>query len=386
MRILLTVQPLVSHLLPILPLACAMKRAGHRVAVASTAELRGVVCAAGLEMMIVAPAWESDPTVLQIYGRQPSEVGQHNASFILQSLFVRAAIPMALAGTESAVNRYRPHAIICDPTEFCGRIVGERHGIPVIVVSFGTELTPELAVRWLGDSLNEYRITAGLPADVEHRGIMGNFSLCIGPPSYTQRLSGADGANVAPVAYDQCDDYVAPRWLGEMDGRPVLYLTLGNSYGRIGGWLARLQTALASLDVDLVVTGGRGNAAYLPESVTCRCHVAEYVPHSQILPRCAAVICHAGFGTVMDALRHGLPLVLMPIGADNFLHAARCEAVGAGITIPLCGDDADQAARDAVTRLLEFATYRDAAQRLRDEISAMPPLEDTVLIVEAQFN
>jgi UDP:flavonoid glycosyltransferase YjiC (YdhE family) len=41
------------------------------------------------------------------------------------------------------------------------------------------------------------------------------------------------------------------------------------------------------------------------------------------------VVSHAGSGSLIGALAHGLPSLLIPMGADQPLNAARCQALGA---------------------------------------------------------
>lgn len=84
-----------------------------------------------------------------------------------------------------------------------------------------------------------------------------------------------------------------------------------------------------------------------------------------MLPRCGAVVCHGGSGSVLGALAHGLPLVMVPMGADQPLNAARCAALGiARVLDALRASPA--AARAAVSAVLTAPTYRRAAARLRD--------------------
>ena len=61
--------------------------------------------------------------------------------------------------------------------------------------------------------------------------------------------------------------------------------------------------------------------------------IERYLPHSAVLPRCDVVVSHGGSGTVIGALAAGLPSVVLPMGADQPLNAARCEALGVGVAL-----------------------------------------------------
>jgi UDP:flavonoid glycosyltransferase YjiC (YdhE family) len=105
----------------------------------------------------------------------------------------------------------------------------------------------------------------------------------------------------------------------------------------------------------------------VPENV----RVEQYIPFSRLLPRCDAMISHAGYGTVMAGLCNGLPMLLLPLGADQPLHAARCEALGAATVIER-GALSEGAIREGLGRLLGDRSLRDRAGDVRQAIEAMP--------------
>ena len=101
-------------------------------------------------------------------------------------------------------------------------------------------------------------------------------------------------------------------------------------------------------------------------------HVERWLPLAPLLPRCHAVVCHAGSGTTLAALTSGLPLVLVPQGADQFVNAAACEKAGVARVI---GPDgmSSAAVRDAVVGVLRPGSpEQDVARRIGAEIAAMP--------------
>ena len=117
-----------------------------------------------------------------------------------------------------------------------------------------------------------------------------------------------------------------------------------------------------------------------PENV----HVARYIPQTQLLDHCAAVVSHAGSGTFLAALAAKLPQVCIPQAADQFFNAAACAKVGAGIAIAPDGVTVE-AIDEAVTTLLEEAAYREAACRVSGEIAAMPSPTEVVDKLHATY-
>ncbi len=82
-----------------------------------------------------------------------------------------------------------------------------------------------------------------------------------------------------------------------------------------------------------------------------------------------------GSGTVRGALAAGLPLVVMPVGADQPYNAQRVAAVGAGIAL----SKPDVAAvRAAIERALADTELRAGARRMAADIAALPPIEHAV--------
>ena len=86
-------------------------------------------------------------------------------------------------------------------------------------------------------------------------------------------------------------------------------------------------------DITLIVTVGRHNdpASLGPQPDDV--HVHQYIPQSVLLPRCDAVITHGGSGTTLGALAFGVPLVLLPQGADQYANAERIVDAGAGLQL-----------------------------------------------------
>jgi UDP:flavonoid glycosyltransferase YjiC (YdhE family) len=100
-----------------------------------------------------------------------------------------------------------------------------------------------------------------------------------------------------------------------------------------------------------------------------------------VLPRCDLVISHGGSGSVMGALAHGLPSVLLPLGADQPYNARRCVALGVARELePVTATS--EWIRAAVAGVLDDDRYRRSAERMRDEINSLPGPDQTVPLLE----
>ncbi|HEX6913422.1 MAG TPA: nucleotide disphospho-sugar-binding domain-containing protein, partial [Longimicrobium sp.] len=136
------------------------------------------------------------------------------------------------------------------------------------------------------------------------------------------------------------------------------------------GALQRIITALGTLEVRGLVTLGpamAGEPFDLPANVV----TVPSAPHAQVFPHAAAVITHAGHGTVMRALANGVPLLCLPMGRDQDDNAARAVFRGAGLRLRPSASPSRIAA--AVRRLLAEPGFREAAARLgrviRDDVA-----------------
>jgi UDP:flavonoid glycosyltransferase YjiC (YdhE family) len=100
-----------------------------------------------------------------------------------------------------------------------------------------------------------------------------------------------------------------------------------------------------------------------------------------VLPHSDAVVCHGGSGSVIGSLAHGLPLLVLPMGADQPDNAARVEALGAGLQRDVMTVTPGEV-EAAVDHLLHDPSYRDAAREIAAECSALPDASAAVARIE----
>lgn len=61
------------------------------------------------------------------------------------------------------------------------------------------------------------------------------------------------------------------------------------------------------------------------DTLEARCaRVERFIPQAQLLPQCDLVVSHGGSGSVIGALAHGPPSVLLPMGVDQPQRPAEC--------------------------------------------------------------
>lgn len=384
MRVLLTSTPALGHLQPMLPLARALRGAGHEVAVAAAPELCARVEDAGL--VALAAGLDGDDLFPELARRNPDRPWEQLVPadillWFVPHLFVEVAAEAMAPDLDIHVGAFGPDLLVHESYEFAGPAVAAAAGIPsvhhtlsplfdaAVLDAAGAAAAP----LWRGRGLEP----AGLG------GFARATTLDITPAS--MRNPRGPELDVRPLRPGGTAGATepAPEWLERLAARPIVHLTLGTSVTNANqDLLATAVAGLRELPLSLVVTVGPGNdpesLGPQPESV----RVERYVRHDLLLPRCAAVVTHGGAGTMLTALGCGLPLLTIPQGADQYLNAEICAGRGVGRTL-LTEQVTPESVRAEVDVLLRDGSHRSAAREVAAEIAAMPSADEVVPLLES---
>jgi MGT family glycosyltransferase len=140
-------------------------------------------------------------------------------------------------------------------------------------------------------------------------------------------------------------------------------------------------SALAHHPVRVLLTLGGGHQRAEVGPISDNAHVEHYVPHSKVLERSMLLVSHAGHGSVMKALWHGVPMVLMPWGRDQPGVAARAASLGVAQVV---ARDLVTEARlaDTVQRVLKDRHMREAASDVARRLRAHDPVATACALLE----
>ena len=218
----------------------------------------------------------------------------------------------------------------------------------------------------------------------------------IGPraiPLLSRYASLLESANLVLHATDQVFDfsfdrlpphhhYVGPLGIWEPPGEPPPYLNepgdpwvLVSISSQLQDDLPLAEAALAALadrPVRVLLTVGPDHD---PSEVSERpgnARIERTVPHSAVLERAELLIGHAGHGSVMKALWHGRPMVLIPWGRDQPGVAARAQALGVADVVPRTEATRETLAA-AVDRVSVNADMRNTAATHSARLRATDP-------------
>ncbi|HVB53440.1 MAG TPA: glycosyltransferase [Candidatus Acidoferrales bacterium] len=283
----------------------------------------------------------------------------------------------------------RPYdAVVVDCLMFGALAAAARAKVPVAVLVHsapGALMAPDGPLeRLLRQPVNAVRSAAGL-APVSHLWqVWAEFPVLCTTVAELDPLAEEVPAScdfVGPVFESRSPSGWRPPWrLAEP--RPMVLLSF--STGRAWDQTSRIARALTGLSGDqyhVLVTSSDSNSIPLP--VPENAVVVPYVPHLEILPAVAVTVTHAGHGTVVASLAHGVPLVCLPNPfSDQPALAARVMALGAGIALD--GDSASSVEiAAAVDTVLREPSYRDAAQGIAGLIAAAPGAKNAASRLEA---
>jgi UDP:flavonoid glycosyltransferase YjiC (YdhE family) len=364
MRILVTFVGGLGHLAPLLPLARAAHDAGHDVAIAGSGGLVAHVEDAGLTAYATSPpphhaqAPDSrERTPLEVMGARATE-----AEFA-DNFAERGARRMAAALPE-VLRDFGPDLVLRDETDLGTTIAAEVHGVPVathVVLASGLLIRPEL----VAPRLDVLRAEHGLPPDPDLTRLTSGPVLSTAAPSF---LSPDATLPLAPLHY-RAGDAPLPRTPSD---RPRVYATLGTIFNKGSGDLfERLVAGLGMLDAEVLLTVGRDldprDVGPAPEHV----RVERFVPHDEAVGGADVVVHHGGSGSLMTALAHGLPSVLLPLGADQPHNARRARELGVAEALD-AASATPTAIGLAVGRALADASMRQRCERVAAELRALP--------------
>jgi MGT family glycosyltransferase len=191
-------------------------------------------------------------------------------------------------------------------------------------------------------------------------------------------------ANVRYIGAPRYESPEASNWQSPWpasDQRPLVLVSLSTTYQDQSDLLRRLVAAVSELPVKALVTVGPAlDIEQFPS--TANVSVQRFVPHSLVLPSASLVVTHAGHGTVMAALLHGVPLLCTPLGRDQFDVSARVAWRGVGIKV--ASGAIVRTLRDGMKKVLDDQGYASRAKQLSKQMLAENAVQSAVETLEIE--
>ena len=414
MRIVFTVFAASTHFYNLVPMAWALRAAGHEVCVASQPDLLDTITRSGLTAVPVGEALnlaersrevQRRPADQRVYGSgydiAETEQGKLTWEYV-HTVFSRySSVALDLLAAESTVDdlvrfllAWRADLVIWDAMTYAGPIAARATGVPHVRMAFAMDhlarmraIFLDLAARrpgechdplaeWLDGKLARYG------RDFDEDIVTGMATIDPMPACLRVRLD-LNRLPVRPLPYN--GPSTIPEWVLPPPKRPRVCLTLGQTGRDIrdnGVSAPDLVEAVADLDVDVVATLNSGQLAAIP-TLPGNVRAVDFVPLNELLPSCSAIIHHGGPGTVVNAVMHGVPQLIVPAKLWGERVTARVLA-NEGVCLSIDPEDlTGQTLREQLPRLLDDPSFRDAAARLRHETRAAPTPAELVPELES---
>jgi UDP:flavonoid glycosyltransferase YjiC (YdhE family) len=381
MRVLVSSTKFSGHLNPLLPYATAIKRRGHDLLVAAPDAAAEPIRQRGLDHRGFPEL--SEEKAKAAWARLDQAKGERGSRDAGAEVFVQMS-EAALPGLRTIIEEWRPDLILRESLELGALVAAEASGVPSCRVGVHCGAGEMDWYRHIVEPMGRFRTCAGLPAEAG-ASIRGEPVFSVFPAFMDD---GVDWLGTRPPfrtkpfqARPRTSDSTGWAWTpGE--GETFVYVTFGTVSGRSEKSRAAYRAvlkALSTLPVKALLTTGpimpREELGNVPPNVM----VETFVPQADILPFADAVVCHGGSGSLLGALAHGIPTVVVPLFADQPHNAATVERIGAGICVT---ERTTADFRASIDRVLSDGAFRRAARALADDIAGMPDVEHAVQLME----
>lgn len=390
-----------GHVQPMLSVAAGLKARGHRVLAMSDAANAPDAAAMGIDFQ----AWTTAPSLTDKAksGDRLRDWEADNPLRVIQDLLGKVAAGPAgdyAADVLAALKAFPADVVVSQELLLGPMLAAEAAGLPLAILAanvwpfptlagappFGTGMAPaasddERNLHAMVSHTTRAIFQMGLPDLNAARARFGLMPLAdlFDQLAFAKAilLATSRAFDFAPELLAEPFRYVGP-YLGDpvdvaswtppwTDDRPLVVVSSSTLYEGQEGWLGRVIGALGGLPVNGLVTLG---PAVDPGqfSPPANVSVVRGAPHSQVLPKAAAMVTHGGHGSVLRGLMAGAPLLLLPAVRDQNDNAARVTARGAGLS--LSRDSSPEALAAAIRRLLDEPAFQTQAQALGAVIAA----------------
>lgn len=377
MRMLFTCISGLGSLHPQLALAREAHSAGHEVAVATGEERRSIVERLGMQFMPIGGDFrgvmrERHPDL------QMPPIDAESTRQVRRLVFAGILIELTLPALLDGLHSWKPDILVRGHLALAAWLAAEELGIPHVEIEEYSSGELAATRELLRDPLTNWISDRGLPPDPELTTLYRYLVLAPFPASlrHPDAPFGPTARRTQPLIFNETDPGPSPAWLDDLPPGPIVHASLGTASQR-PELLRILVDGLADQPYTAVIATGTPQLLEGLGPLPANVRAAPFIPHTNLLPKCDALITHAGAGTLITGIMHGLPMAMIPLFGDQPPNAEMAAAAGAGIVL-------DQhtltpgAVREATTKLLGDPSYRENSQRIRDEALSLPDHREAV--------
>lgn len=388
-----------GHLNPLMSLSRELVCRGHRVTFFDKPKAEARVREAGFGFVPVGGTVDSEN------GKTPRNVRSmwSEISAMRSNLKrIRHDVERFLEETPAAVSRAEVNALLIDEIALAGPTVAQLLRLPYFIIStsvphrFGwrglswfsghrystsrlswmQSVFLELSVTRirgpLRTVLDEYRRRAGLGSvrtvskDFPCLAHIGQMPKCLDLP---RKPAPKDFHYTGPFEWRAASPHLSFPW-HRLDGRPILYVSLGTTRNVQTALLRMIVEACRDFDLQFVISLGNRFEPDALADLPGRPVVTKFAPQLEILKVARIVVTHGGSNTVFEALMEGKPMIVIPLAYDQPAMAARLARLHLAEVLPVMRLSTRRI-HSAVEKILQDASYRDAAQEMRTALRSI---------------
>ncbi|MEI5099100.1 DUF1205 domain-containing protein [Streptomyces sp. PmtG] len=372
MRVLILSSPESTHFSCTVPLAWALRGAGHEVLVAGQPDIVPMARSAGLSTVTVgrqffgkdllSPPLPPDKRPIEIVGPlTPKMTLIGSRVWVLHSRYLA---PRYL----EVARQYRPDLVVSEIFDWSALLVGGALGIPVVSHRWGVDPMSHLmrgtAEDLLAGACERLGIEGGLPRPDLVLDPAPPQLLCPGTPAAT------------PIRHIPFNGTGAvPGWLRTRGERPRVCVSMGRQTLALGGvpMFRGIIEAFGDIpEAEAVMTVQEEFLDRLG-TVPANVRLIPPTPLNGFVGRTDAVVTHGGANTLLTVAGLGVPQLILPQLVDQFQGGELLAAADAGLTLATADEQNDPAAIAAAVRtLLAEERFAKGAGQLAATMAAMP--------------
>lgn len=207
-------------------------------------------------------------------------------------------------------------------------------------------------------------------------------------PSWFAKAASDWPAQVEQAGFVFFDDHPNGDLDAQLDaflkaGPPPVVFMPGTAARDTGVFFHAALQACRQLGLRGVLLGQGAQAIAAGVNATAQTGVwaAPYAAFGSILPQCSALVHHGGIGSLAQALRAGLPQLLVPKGFDQFDNALRLRNLGLGMSLSTSDARLDGLA-PALKSLLQDSAMRERCRQYTQRLLSPEPLNQICALLE----
>ena len=364
-----------GHFNPLVPLLRAGRRRGDDVLIVGPAGMADLVAETGFPFTAGGEPEEAE--VATIRERMPSAPPAVASELGNRELFGRLAARALQPAMIGAFERWKPDLVLREPCEHASASVAMQLDVPVVQVAISLAEAEWGSIAVAAPALEE--LQPGLTAAERETFYLTRFPVELDPSPFPSTIL---------FRHDRQASEALPDWWGGKQSA-LVYATFGTVLGHMkiaaGVYRAALR-AVEGLGLRVLLTVGRRFDLLALDSLPAGVHAEPWVDQEQVLAAADLVVCHGGSGTVYGALAAGVPLVIVPVFADQFENGRRVMDTGAGVVVEI---DAGSRSRvvderdapriqEAVRAVLETPRYRERAKTIAAAMADAPSADEVL--------